>query len=323
MADSSSTNTIDSYHPFYLQASDNPGTSLVNISLTSQNYIQWSRAVKRALSAKNKLGLIAGTVRQPEPLSNLYPFWTRCNDMVVSWMLNSISDEIRDSVAYFGTAKEIWDDLLTRFAQGNVPRIFQLKKELTALHQGSMSITAYFTKCRTLTDELSDLSPLPKCNCPNNVKLVAYEQLNSLSQFLMGLNDVYTNIRGQILMMKPLPDLSQAYSLLLQEESQRDTHFPAVAPENMAMNVKFAGNKPKPTGNKKSENETCTYCNNVGHSKEKCFFLHGYPEWHRSFGKPKPKLRTTDAPKRAANVSTTPIDATEAFQPSLGQFTDA
>lgn len=145
---------IDVYHPYFLQSSDNPGIALVTQMLTSQNYCQWSRSVKLALSAKNKLGMIDGTLSQPASSSNMFSHWSRCNDMVLSWLLNSISSEIRDSVVYFSTAKEIWDDLVVRFTQGNVPRIFQLKKDLTALTQGSMSITAYFTKCRTLTDEL-------------------------------------------------------------------------------------------------------------------------------------------------------------------------
>lgn len=116
--------------------------------------------------------------------------------MVLSWLQNSLSTEIRSSVVYFATAKEIWDDLMIRFSQSNVPRVFQLKKELTALTQGSMSITAYFTKFQALDAELNDLAPIPKCSCVTNnyacdymVKLDKYEQLNKLSQFLMGLGD--------------------------------------------------------------------------------------------------------------------------------------
>jgi len=45
----------------------------------------------------------------------------------------------------------------------------------------------------------------------------------------MGLNENYTPIRVNILMMKLLPTLSQFYSLLVQEEKQRqvrsDGHF--------------------------------------------------------------------------------------------------
>ncbi|XP_074370155.1 uncharacterized protein LOC141711536 [Apium graveolens] len=173
-----------------------------------------------------------------------------------------------------------------------------------------MSITAYFTKMRSLTDELNALAPIPKyvctqnsCTCGVTAKLEAYEQINSLSQFLIGLNDVFTGIRGQMLTMKPLPTLSQAYSLLLQEESQRASPIVSTV-DSVAMNVKYAG-KSKQFGQfsvkKSSESvaEHCDYYHNPGHNQEKCFFLHGYPDWHRLYGKPKPKLR----PKKASQVT--------------------
>lgn len=43
-----------------------------------------------------------------------------------------------------------------------------------------------------------------------------------VTQFLMGLNEVYTNIRGQLLMMTPMPLLTSVLSLLQKEERQRN-----------------------------------------------------------------------------------------------------
>ena len=40
-------------------------------------------------------------------------------------------------------------------------------------------------------------------------------------QFLMGLNESYNQIRGQILLIDPLPSINKVYSLLIQDESQR------------------------------------------------------------------------------------------------------
>ena len=37
----------------------------------------------------------------------------------------------------------------------------------------------------------------------------------------MGLNDFYSDIRGQILLINPLPTVRQAYSCVSQEEKQR------------------------------------------------------------------------------------------------------
>lgn len=161
-----------------------------------------------------------GSIAQPTGNLNHLAMWNRCNDMVVSWLLNSISIEIRNSVAYLTTAKQIWDDLTTRFAQTNMPRTFQLRKDLSAIQQGTLSITSYFTKFKTLVAELDNLAPIPKCicvasncTCQNVQKLNHYEEGIKLSQFLMGLGDQFTAIRGQLLLMTPMLTLNQAFSL--------------------------------------------------------------------------------------------------------------
>jgi hypothetical protein len=40
--------------------------------------------------------------------------------------------------------------------------------------------------------------------------------------FLMGLNDSFSNIRGQILLIEPLTPINKVFSLVLQDEPQRE-----------------------------------------------------------------------------------------------------
>ncbi|XP_059295665.1 uncharacterized protein LOC132049003 [Lycium ferocissimum] len=53
-----------------------------------------------------------------------------------------------------------------------------------------------------------------------------------LIQFLMGLNDGYAQARGNILMINPLPSISHTYSLLLQDENQREVYMNPHYPSN-------------------------------------------------------------------------------------------
>jgi len=50
---------------------------------------------------------------------------------------------------------------------------------------------------------------------------VKFVHNQKLLQFLMGLNGSYEQVRGQILMMVPLPSLNKTYSFLIERESQR------------------------------------------------------------------------------------------------------
>lgn len=40
-------------------------------------------------------------------------------------------------------------------------------------------------------------------------------------KFLVGLNDSYALVRSQLLLVVPLPSITKVFSLLLQEQSQR------------------------------------------------------------------------------------------------------
>nr|TKS18134.1 hypothetical protein D5086_0000006170 [Populus alba] len=131
----------------------------------------------------------------------------------------------------------------------------------------------------------------------------------------MGLNDTYSAIRGQILLMNPLPSIRQAYSSVCQEEKQR---FLSVAQTEMggstAMAVRYNNqgkrnfisetDRPqhsvnrlsqprdtRPQGERRFDQDRrrfgsgrgrpqCTHCGEMGHWVQKCFQLNGYPPRH-------------------------------------------
>ncbi|XP_077245994.1 uncharacterized protein LOC143885824 [Tasmannia lanceolata] len=62
--------TIDPSSQYYLHHSDNPATILVSTPLDGDNYPTWSRAMKVALYAENKMGFVDGTL--PKPTSTAY-----------------------------------------------------------------------------------------------------------------------------------------------------------------------------------------------------------------------------------------------------------
>ncbi|XP_061341652.1 uncharacterized protein LOC133287968 [Gastrolobium bilobum] len=161
----SSSTMEDASSPYSLQGSDHPGLVLVTHFLDGTNYSSWSRAMLIALTAKNKFVFVDGSVPRPADAELLFPSWNRCNLMVISWLLNSVTKAIVDSLIYFSNVSDVWNDLRTRFQQANGPRIFQLKQEIASLHQGSLDVNTYYTKLKTLCEELQSHLPLPTCTC--------------------------------------------------------------------------------------------------------------------------------------------------------------
>ena len=92
-----------------------------------------------ARSAKNKMGFIDGSIKQPS---------LTAEPIVLSWIVNTLERDLSGSVLFTNVAAEIWADLEERFAQSNVPRIFQIERDIATLMQDQMSVSAYYSKLK-------------------------------------------------------------------------------------------------------------------------------------------------------------------------------
>ncbi|XP_070676213.1 uncharacterized protein [Malus domestica] len=308
MADdrTSSESKPDASNPLFIHHSDHPAMVLVSKPLNGDNYSTWSRAMKISLSAKNKIGFVDGTVPQPPAKTqpNDHAAWKRCNDMIVAWIINSIDSDISDNILYMTGAHEIWDELEERYSQSNAPRIFQLQRDISCLSQDQLSIAAYYTKLKSLWDELSSYNDSSSCTCG------AQNERNRLIQFLMGLNDSYSAVRGQILLMNPLPTVRQAYSSISQEEKQRSLSLSRTTTATAAMAVR-QGHHSKSSGSSTRKPMHCTHCDQDYHTIDTCYQLHGYPPGHRLHKTNKSNPRGGNRSKRDTGSSSAHIVSSE------------
>ena len=90
-------------------------------------------------------------------------------------------------------------------------------------------------------------------------------------KFLMGVNDAFSQVRTQILLMDPLPSVNKAHSLFIQEEMQRSVTNP-VRVESSVLATKSSSNNFK-----RKERTVCTHYGKMSHTVDKCYKLHGFP----------------------------------------------
>lgn len=140
----------DPLSPYFLRHSDNLTISFVSQPLTRDNYASWSRAMIIAITVKNKLGFLDCSITKPADTDLNFSSWIRNNNVVISWILNSVSKDISASILFADSVSEIWSDLRERFQQSNGLCIFQLHRELLNLSQGQHSVVVYFTKLKSL-----------------------------------------------------------------------------------------------------------------------------------------------------------------------------
>jgi hypothetical protein len=133
---------------------------------------------------------------------------------------------------------------------------------------------------------LNNYRPLPLCSCGASRTVTEYQHCKYVFQFLMGLNESLSHIRGQILLMDPLPQINNIFSMVVQEERQREitsTFFAPISHAPVAMVSKFTPSHPfRPQGSRtqgyaRKKRPLCTHYGLLGHIIEKCYKLHGYP----------------------------------------------
>ncbi|CAL1391679.1 unnamed protein product [Linum trigynum] len=297
---------LDPSHPYFLNPGDNPASALVTVVFNGNNYYAWARSMRLALLAKKKLSLIDPAVAPPFPGDPLHGAWERCNVMVLGWIYRSLAPDIAHSVLWFDSAVEVWRDLQDRFSEASLIRISDLQDEVFAFKQGAATVSEYFTRFRVLWDELVTIRPFPACSCTprcscgalNVVRL--HQQSDQIIRFLKGLNDSFSQIRSQILLMEPLPPITRVFSMVIQHEQQLHSSSAPSVVTPMAMAGRSSGpSQGQGRGAGQKQRPVCTHCGGVGHTVDRCFKKHGYPPGYKGKGKVNAAIADEQAPSSA------------------------
>ncbi|GMP26153.1 hypothetical protein CsSME_00002722 [Camellia sinensis var. sinensis] len=127
-------------------------------------------------------------------------------------VFNSISEDIKASVIYNESAHEIWSDLKEQ-----------------AIHdckQDTMTIGTYYTKLKSFWDERHTLCNIPTFTCGTVKEVLQFQQSQKTMKFLMGLNESYAAVQGQILLMDPLPTVNKTHSTGGRSDQPEHKTFP-------------------------------------------------------------------------------------------------
>lgn len=217
---------IDQNDPLFIGNSDSSSAVLVPIKLVgSENYGIWSRAMRIALLGKRKYGFVTGTCTKDLYKDELHEQWETCNAIVLSWLMNTVSEELLSGIVYATNSFSVWNDLKERFDKVNRVRIYQLHRDITTLSQGTDSVSHYFSKLKTLWNEYDAIVPNPCSSCSQSKEYNNHLEQMRLIQFLSSLNESYDQARRQILLKGTTPSMNQAYAMIIEDETQHSSYW--------------------------------------------------------------------------------------------------
>ncbi|KAF5815303.1 putative RNA-directed DNA polymerase [Helianthus annuus] len=134
------------------------------IKLTSTNFPSWRKQVLSTLIGLQLDHHIVGTTPAPaKTVTNNnttspnpeYRRWFCQDQMIISALLGSCSDQIQPLISSADTAKQAWNALNSSYANQSRSRIVSLKSRLAKNPKGSRSITEFLHDMKSIADDLA------------------------------------------------------------------------------------------------------------------------------------------------------------------------
>lgn len=267
---------------------ENHSIQITTIRLNGDNFLQWSQSVHMYLRERGKIGYITGDTKQPDVNDKTYAIWDAENSMVMTWLVNSMTEEISANYLYYSTAKELWDNVSEMYSDfGNQSQVYELTRQLGEICQGEDSVTKYFNSLKQIWQDLDLFND--DYEWKSNDDYNQYKKIvdtGRIFKFLAGLNVKYDEVRGRIIGRNPLPPIGEVFAEVRREESSRHvmlgkkTAGSTASMEGSTLAILEAQVSSRTSHNQRAEDKNnlqCDYCGKPRHTREKCWKLHGKP----------------------------------------------
>ncbi|WVZ57430.1 hypothetical protein U9M48_007816 [Paspalum notatum var. saurae] len=205
-------------------SSNSPSPSLgppISEKLTRENYLLWKAQILPAIKSAKLMGILNGSTKAP-PVTNTvtnsdkttstisnpdYEQWLVQDQLVLGYLLNSLSKEVLAQVAVLTSAAEVWGTLETLYSARSRARVTNLRMQLSTLKKGTMTVAAYYAKMKAIGDELAAAG-----NPVGDDEMVSF--------ILSGLDFDYNPIVSSVLSRIEPITLSELYSQILAFETR-------------------------------------------------------------------------------------------------------
>ncbi|GMP84964.1 hypothetical protein CsSME_00038293 [Camellia sinensis var. sinensis] len=85
---------------------DSHSVQIASIKLNGDNFLRWSQSIR----------YLAGEKKAPAKEDLAYATWDAENSMVMTWLVNSMEEDISSNYMCYPTTKELWDNITQMYS---------------------------------------------------------------------------------------------------------------------------------------------------------------------------------------------------------------
>ena len=115
--------------------SESHSVQITTIRLNGDNFLRWSQSVRMYIRGRGKMGYLTGEKTAPAKADPTYATWDAENSMVMTWLVNSMEEDISSNYMCYPTAQELWENVNQMYSDlGNQSQMFELTLKLGEMH---------------------------------------------------------------------------------------------------------------------------------------------------------------------------------------------
>ena len=247
--------------------------TITSEKLNGKNYMDWQTAVEIWFLGQGlddhltKKAVDINTADQDQ--------WKKADYQLVSLLWQSIDPKLLVHFRTYKTCYDIWKKARNVYSN-DVQRLYDVVHKLATLQMTENDLPTYLTKSQSTIDEVKLL--MTGDNMENKLD-------NMCMVFVLhGLYKDLESVRNQILTNPSIPIVENLMDRLLRVPPSETMIGSSSGSESSAFfsnttNRGGRGHGRSGRGGRGSGNRPhCSYCNRMGHTRDKCYFLVGFPE---------------------------------------------
>ena len=235
----------------------------------SENYLSWSASVELWFMGQ---GYEDHLVTQEADIPEVDRVqWRKIDAQLCSVLWQSVDPRILLHLRAYKTCFKFWTQAKGLYTN-DIQRLYKVASAIVHLSQQDLDLSTYIGQIASLKEEFLTVMPLTPDVGAQQTQLDKFFMVLTL----IGLRPDLEPIRDQILGSSSVPSLDDVFARLLRISSTQT--LPSDSTSDSSVLVSQTTSRGGRSGTRgRGQRPHCTYCNKLGHTRDRCYQLHGRP----------------------------------------------
>ncbi|KAJ9680065.1 hypothetical protein PVL29_019370 [Vitis rotundifolia] len=197
--------------------------------------------------------------------------WRKIDAQLCSVLWQSVDPKILLHLRAYKTCFKFWNQAKGLYTN-DIQRLYKVASSIVNVRQQGMDLSTYIGQIASLKEEFLTMMPLTTDVGDQRTQIDKFFMV----LMLIGLHPDLETVRDQILGSSSVPSLDDMFARLLRISSTQT--LPSNNTSDSSMLVSQTNSQGGRIGNRgRGQRPHCTYCNKLGHTRDRCYQLHGQP----------------------------------------------